>query len=211
RAGGKVINLLCKGSLKHVQGQLRRTPEEHISDIRKSLAYARELGIAVNVYLEDWSNGMRNSPEYVYSLTDALKDESIKRILLLDTLGSLNTDETYRCMKEMVDRFPSLKFDSRAHNDYVLSVANCFSGVKAGAAALHVTVNGLGERAGNTPLSSVVAMLREHLQAQLSIDESKLYSVSKLVEVFLVIRVPANKSVIGEHVFIHTLAVHADG
>jgi D-citramalate synthase len=105
RAGGKVMNLLCKGSLKHVQGQLRRTPEEHISDIRKSLAYARELGIAVNVYLEDWSNGMRNSPEYVYFLTDALKDESIKRFMLPDTLGILNPDETYRFMKEMVDRF----------------------------------------------------------------------------------------------------------
>src|SRR5690606_9614737 len=195
RAGGKVMNLLCKGSLKHVQGQLRRTPEEHISDIRKSLAYARELGIAVNVYLEDWSNGMRNSPEYVYFLTDALKDESIKRFMLPDTLGILNPDETYRFMKEMVDRFPSLKFDFHAHNDYDLSVANCFAAVKAGAAALHVTVNGLGERAGNTPLSSVVAMLRDHLNAELSIDESKLYSVSKLVEVFSGIGVPANKPV----------------
>jgi D-citramalate synthase len=211
RAGGKVMNLLCKGSLKHVQGQLRRTPEEHISDIRKSLAYARELGIAVNVYLEDWSNGMRNSPEYVYFLTDALKDESIKRFMLPDTLGILNPDETYRFMKEMVDRFPSLKFDFHAHNDYDLSVANCFAAVKAGAAALHVTVNGLGERAGNTPLSSVVAMLRDHLNAELSIDESKLYSVSKLVEVFSGIGVPANKPVIGEHVFTQTCGVHADG
>src|SRR5690349_24878673 len=68
KAGGKVINLLCKGSLKHVQGQLRKSPEEHAGDIKKAIAHAVQLGITVNVYLEDWSNGMRNSPEYVFYL-----------------------------------------------------------------------------------------------------------------------------------------------
>jgi len=60
-AGGKVINLLCKGSLKHVQGQLKKTPEEHAADIKAVIALADKMGIRVNVYLEDWSNGMRNS------------------------------------------------------------------------------------------------------------------------------------------------------
>src|SRR5690606_21347050 len=201
KAGGKVINLLCKGSLKHVQGQLRRTPEEHVADIRKTVAYAEKLGIRVNVYFEDWSNGMRNSPDYVYFLMDSLKNEPIDRFMLPDTLGVLNPDETYRYVKDMVDRFPGKRFDFHAHNDYDLSVANCFSAVKAGAAALHVTVNGLGERAGNAPLSSIVALLRDHLNADLSVDETMLYNVSKLVEVFSGIGVPNNKPVIGEHVF----------
>lgn len=210
-AGGKVVNLLCKGSLKHVQGQLRKTPEQHVSDIKGVLQHAKKLGIKVNVYLEDWSNGMRNSHEYVFYLVDALKDESIERFMLPDTLGVLNPDEAYRFVKEMVDRFPGKHFDLHAHNDYDLSVANCFAGVKAGASGLHVTVNGLGERAGNTPLSSVVAMLKDHLKVDFSVDETKLVGVSKLVEVFSGISVPKNKPVIGEHVFTQTCGVHADG
>lgn len=211
KAGGKVINLLCKGSLKHVQGQLRKSPEEHVDDIKKALAYAEKLGIKVNVYFEDWSNGMRNSKEYVFFLMSSLKDEKISRFMLPDTLGVLNPDETYNFVKEMVDRFPGKHFDLHAHNDYDLSVANCFAGVKAGASGLHVTVNGLGERAGNTPLSSVVALLKDHLKVDFSVDEGKLVSVSKLVEVFSGIGVPKNKPVVGEHVFTQTCGVHADG
>lgn len=211
KAGGKVINLLCKGSLKHVQGQLRKTPEEHVSDIKKAIAHAQKLGINVNVYLEDWSNGMRNSQDYVFFLVNALKDEKIERFMLPDTLGVMNPDEAFNFVKLMVDKFPGKKFDLHAHNDYDLSVANCFAGVKAGVSGLHVTVNGLGERAGNTPLSSVVALLKDHLKVDFSVDETKLTSVSKLVEVFSGISVPKNKPVIGEHVFTQTCGVHADG
>ena len=209
--GGKVVNLLCKGSLKHVQGQLRKTPEQHVSDIKGVLKHAKKLGIKVNVYFEDWSNGMRDSPDYVYYLTESLKDENIERFMLPDTLGVLNPDEAFRFVKEMVDRFPGKHFDLHAHNDYDLSVANCFAGVKAGASGLHVTVNGLGERAGNTPLSSIVALLKDHLKVDFSVDETKLVGVSKLVEVFSGISVPKNKPVIGEHVFTQTCGVHADG
>lgn len=210
-AGGKVINLLCKGSLKHVQGQLRRSPEEHVQDILQSIRYAQELGIKINVYFEDWSNGMRNSPEYVFYLVEALKDQPIERFMLPDTLGILNPDETTTFIREMVARFPGKKFDLHAHNDYDLSVANCFAAVKAGVTGLHVTVNGLGERAGNTPLSSVIAILKDHLKADFSVDESTLCNVSKLVEVFSGVEVPNNKPVIGEHVFTQTCGVHADG
>jgi D-citramalate synthase len=211
QAGGKVINLLCKGSLKHLQGQLRKTPEQHVSDIKNAIAYATSLGIRVNIYFEDWSNGMRHSPEYVNYLVSALKDEKIEHFMLPDTLGVMNPDEAYRFVKQMVETFPGKKFDLHAHNDYDLSVANCFAGVKAGASGLHVTVNGLGERAGNTPLSSVVALLKDHLNVDFSVDETKLYSVSKLVEVFSGVGVPKNKPVIGEHVFTQTCGVHADG
>jgi D-citramalate synthase len=211
KAGGKVINLLCKGSLKHVQGQLGKTPEQHVSDIKKTFAYAKKSCNKVKVYFEDWYNGMRHSPDYVMLLMNALKDEEIERFMLPDTLGILNPDETFAFVKQMVEKFPGNSFDFHAHNDYDLSVANCFAGVKAGASALHVTVNGLGERAGNTPLSSVVALLKDHLHTEFSVDETMLYNVSKLVEVFSGIGVPNNKPVIGEHVFTQTCGVHADG
>ena len=209
--GGKVINLLCKGSIKHLEGQLKKTPEQHVADIKKSLALAEESGIEVNVYFEDWSNGMRESEDYVFFLMDNLKDKNIRRFMLPDTLGILNPDEAYRFVKKMTDRYPDKHFDLHTHNDYDLSIANCFSGIKAGAKGLHVTVNGMGERAGNAPLSSVVALLKDHLHAEFRVDESRLYSISKLVEVFSGIEVPHNKPVIGENVFTQTCGVHADG
>jgi D-citramalate synthase len=210
-AGGKVDNLLMKGSLKHCETQLRKTPEEHIADVKNVLAIAREMGIRMNVYFEDWSNGMRNSPEYVYRVLDALKDESIDRYMLPDTLGILNQQETYDFCLDMITRYPDLNFDFHAHNDYDLATANVFSAIRAGITGIHTTVNGLGERAGNVPLSSVIGIVKDHFRYDMSIREDKLYHVSKIIESFSGIRIPLNKPLIGENVFTQTSGIHADG
>lgn len=210
-AGCEVINLLCKGSLKHCTYQLKKTPEQHIADIKGVLSNAHDMGITVNVYLEDWSNGMRESEEYVYTIVDALMHENIKRFMLPDTLGILNPDETRSFCDKMITRYPSLHFDFHAHNDYDLAVANVFEAVKAGIQGVHVTINGLGERAGNAPLSSVLAVLHDHAKAQTNIQEEKVNAVSKVVETYSGIRIPANKPVIGDNVFTQVAGVHADG
>ena len=210
-AGARVVNLLCKGSLKHLTVQLRKTPEEHFEDIRKSLWTAGKRGIQANLYLEDWSNGMKASPEYVYFLLDALKDAPIQRFMLPDTLGILHPDDTYRYCTEMVERYPDVRFDFHGHNDYDLAVANSYAAVKAGVHGLHATVNGLGERTGNTTLSSIIAVLKDHLNVNLSVDESCLKKISRMVEAFTGIRVPENKPVLGEYVFTQCCGVHADG
>lgn len=209
--GGKVINLLTKGSEKHCRYQLRRTPEEHFADIKFEIALAQQMGIKVNIYLEDWSNGMLNSPEYVYDMIDALQNESIERFMLPDTLGVFNPDQTYRCTKAIVDKYPNLKFDFHAHNDYDLAVANVLSAIQAGVTAVHTTVNGLGERAGNAPLSSVLAVIHDHTNHTTNVDESKTNYVSSVVESYSGIRIPANKPVIGENVFTQCAGIHADG
>lgn len=211
KVGGKVENLLCKGSLNHVQNQLRKTPEEHIADIKDCLSYAKSLGIKVNLYLEDWSNGMATSPDYVWQLLDALKGEDVERFMLADTLGILHPDVFFEYFREVVKRYPDLTFDAHAHNDYDMAVANSSAAIKAGAQGVHTTVNGLGERAGNTPLASVVAILHDHLEMKTSVNESKLIKVSRLVAAFSKIRIPQNKPIIGEHVFTQTCGVHADG
>ena len=90
--GGRVVNLLSKGSLRHCTLQLKKTPEEHLADIRHEIDYAVSLGMDVNLYLEDWSNGMKDSPEYVKSMVDALKDSGIRRFMLPDTLGVLSPE-----------------------------------------------------------------------------------------------------------------------
>jgi D-citramalate synthase len=210
-AGCKVMNLLCKGSFKHVTEQLRKTPEQHIADITEVVNKAQEMGIEVNVYLEDWSNGMLHSPEYVYQLMDGLKGLPIKRFMLPDTLGILNPRNTYFFCKEMLTRWPKLHFDFHAHNDYDLAVANVYSAIVAGVKGVHTTVNGLGERAGNPPLSSVLAVIHDQLKLKTSLNEKKINQVSKLVETYSGIHISTNKPIVGEHVFTQCAGIHADG
>lgn len=211
KSGASTVNLLCKGSLRHVNRQLKKEPLEHLNDIKASILYASQLGISVNLYFEDWSNGMRNSPDYVFYMIDELQKEPIKRFMLPDTLGILNPGEMERFARSMVERYPNLWFDTHTHNDYDLAVANTMAAISAGFKGVHTTVNGLGERAGNAPLSSVIAVLKDHSKVEINADESKLNKVSKLVEAFSGIRIPSNKPLVGEHVFTQTCGVHADG
>ena len=209
--GGRVINLLCKGSLKHCEQQLGKTPEEHISDIRREIAYAHERGLSVNLYLEDWSNGMKDSPDYVYQVMDALTPLPIRRFMLPDTLGVMNPLQVIEFFRKMQKRYPQQHFDFHAHNDYDLAVSNSLAAVLSGARGLHVTVNGLGERCGNAPLASVQAILKDQFHARTNIDESQLNDISRMVESFSGIAVAPNQPIVGEHVFTQVAGVHADG
>ena len=209
--GGRVINLLAKGSLKHCTQQLKKTPQEHLEGILASLEYAEKKGLDVNLYLEDWSSGMRDSVEYVYQLMDVLCHTRIKRFLLPDTLGIMNPLQCVEYMRKMVKRYPKCHFDFHAHNDYDLAVSNSLAAVLCGAKGLHVTVNGLGERCGNAPLSSVQVILKDQFHAKTGIDESQLNSISRLVEGYSGIAIAANQPIVGENVFTQVAGVHADG
>ena len=209
--GCKVINLLAKGSLKHCTHQLKKTPEEHINGIYESLTLAMQKGMAVNLYLEDWSSGMKDSPDYVFKMMDALVESGIKRFLLPDTLGILNPMEVTKYFGQMVERYPNTKFEFHAHNDYDLAVANSLAAVVSGASGLHVTVNGLGERCGNAPLASVQAILKDQLGIETSIREDRLGEISRLVEGYSGIAIAPNQPIVGENVFTQVAGVHADG
>ena len=163
--------------------------------------YADEQDITVNVYLEDWSNGIKDSPEYVFQLMDGLKETSVKRFMLPDTLGILNPLQVIEYMRKMKKRYPYTHLDFHAHNDYDLAVSNVLAAVLSGVKGLHTTINGLGERAGNAPLASVQAILKDHFNAVTNIDESRLNDVSRVVESYSGIVIPANKPIVGENVF----------
>ena len=210
-AGCQVLNLLCKGSLKHCTEQLKKTPEEHIHDIKETIYYAHSQGVLVNVYLEDWSSGMKHSPEYVFQLMDALQSTPVQRYMLPDTLGILNPLQVIEYMRKMKKHYPKKHFDFHAHNDYDLAVSNVLAAVLSGVKGLHTTINGLGERAGNAPLSSVQAILKDHFEAITNIDESRLNDVSRVVESYSGIVIPPNKPIVGENVFTQVAGVHADG
>ena len=209
--GGKVVNLLAKGSLKHCTRQLHKPPEQHIEDIKQTLEYAKLRNMSVNIYLEDWSNGMKDSPEYVYAMLDALSQSNVKRFMLPDTLGVLNPLQVIEYMRKMVKRYPYLHFDFHAHNDYDLAVSNSLAAVLCGAKGLHVTVNGLGERCGNAPLSSVQVILKDQFHAKTNVHENRLNDISRLVEGYSGIAVAPNQPIVGENVFTQVAGVHADG
>lgn len=209
--GGTVINLLTKGSEKHCREQLGKTLSEHTADILQTVNYALAQGLTVNVYLEDWSNGYQNSPDYVYALMDNLRDIGISHFMLPDTLGVLSPEEVYRNLSDMCQRYPDLQFDFHPHNDYGLATANVMAAVRAGVSAIHCTVNCLGERAGNASLAEVAVVLRDKMDMQLAIDESHIVRVSNMVENFSGKRVAANAPIIGADVFTQTAGIHADG
>jgi D-citramalate synthase len=210
-AGAKVMNLLTKGSLNHLTHQLKKTQKQHFEEISNCIDYANSKGITVNVYLEDWSNGMRNSPEYAMELIDFITTLPVKRIMLPDTLGLLSPEETKSYFIEISTKYPKVHFDFHAHNDYDLSVANVMEAILHGASGIHTTINGLGERAGNAPLESVIAVIKDFTDFEINAQEQKVYRVSKLVEQFSGQHIPANKPVVGENVFTQTAGIHADG
>jgi len=211
-SGVKVQNLLTKGSLNHLTHQLKKTPEQHFSEIKHVIDLAQSKNITTNVYLEDWSNGMRNSREYVFRLLDFLTAQPVKRILLPDTLGILTPLETLEFLTAILSKYPGSHFDFHAHNDYDLGTANVLEAIKAGIHGLHLTVNGMGERAGNAAMASAVAVIKDFApEVELGINESSIYKVSKLVETFSGVRIPSNKPIVGENVFTQTAGIHADG
>jgi D-citramalate synthase len=209
--GVRVLNLLTKGSLNHLTNQLRKSPQEHFEDIRKTVEYARKHKIAVNVYLEDWSNGYLHSHEYVIQYLEAVSHFEIDRFFLADTLGVMSPTEVDFAIRDLTTRFPKLWFEFHGHNDYDLAVANCLSAVNAGARGLHVAVNGLGERAGNSPLEAVITALHDKTTFKTVVIEKEITNASRLVEVFSGKRISDNRPIVGEDVYTQTAGVHADG
>ena len=208
---GSTINLLTKGSELHCRRQLNKTVEEHIRDVVETIEYAHSKGLKVNLYLEDWSNGYSNSPEYVFQMMDALKHQQIDHFLLPDTLGVMGSDEVFAAISDMKQRYPEQKFDFHPHNDYGLATANVIAAVKAGADAIHCTINCLGERAGNASLAEVAVVLKDKLGMDLSINEQHIIDLSTMVENFSGKRVSSNAPVVGRDVFTQTAGIHADG
>lgn len=205
------INLLTKGSQKHCELQLKKTLDQHLEDVKKTVLYAQDQGFGCNVYLEDWSNGIKNSPDYVWKMLDFYANLGFERILLPDTLGVFNPFEVQNYIAETVSRYPEQKFEFHGHNDYGMAVANTLAAIRGGISGVHVTVNGLGERTGNADLAQVTTAINDHTDCVCDVDEKKLKDISVLVETFSGKRIAGNMPVLGADVFTQTAGIHADG
>jgi len=209
--GGKVMNLLAKGSERHCRVQLGLTPEEHRNAVTQTFRAAKRKRIAVNAYLEDWSNGVRDSFDYVFAMVSQLRDLGTQRIYLADTVGTMSPQDVTRYVELMVSTWPDLVFEFHAHNDYGLATANTLASVRAGARGVHTSVNGLGERTGNARLAEVVATIHDHTKFQTGVQEIRLSSLSRLVETFSGKDVADNMPIVGRDVYTQTAGIHADG
>jgi D-citramalate synthase len=211
QTGGRVINMLTKGSFKHLKFQLKKNPEEHFRDIEKTINYASQKNVKVNVYLEDWSNGFNDSKDYVMSLVGFLSKLEVQRVMLPDTLGILYPTQVFQFVTEIKTVFPKVHFDFHAHNDYGLGTINTLEAIRAGAGGIHCTVNCLGERTGNASLAEVIAGIHDHLNLKTNISEKHLFLASRVVETFSGKRLADNAPIVGEDVFTQTAGIHADG
>jgi D-citramalate synthase len=210
-AGGRVVNLLVKGSERHCVGQLGMDPAKHRARVAETVQYAGRRRLAVNVYLEDWSNGVRESFDYVFAMMQVLGKLAVERVYLADTLGILAPDDVTRYVSLMTATWPDTHFEFHAHNDYGLATANALAAVKAGVRGVHTSVNGMGERAGNTRLAELVAALHDQTPFRTGVDESRLVALSSLVATFSGKDVAANTPIVGRDVFTQTAGIHADG
>ena len=209
--GGEVMNLLAKGSETHCRVQLRKTPARHLDDLRREIELAAESGLRVNVYLEDWSNGMRRGFSYVYNMVDKLRQLPVERFMLADTLGVLAPAELSRYLEWMFTAFPGVRFDFHGHNDYGLATANALTAVNAGINGVHATINGLGERAGNLTLAQLAVVVNDLSSRRVRIAEKELQHASDLVQSVSGKRCAWNMPVVGSDVYTQTCGVHADG
>ena len=209
--GGHVMNLLIKGSERHCRTQLGLSPQEHRDAVALTARNASRERIRLNAYLEDWSNGVRDSFDYVFAMVEQLIESGVERIYLADTLGVFAPEDTSRYVGLMTATWPEVVFEFHGHNDYGLANANCLAAVGAGARGVHTSVNGMGERSGNTRLAEVVAVLHDHTDYRTGVVESRLSSISSLVATFSGKDIAANTPVVGRDVYTQTAGIHADG
>jgi D-citramalate synthase len=168
-------------------------------------------GRVMNLLVKGSELHCRDSFDYVFAMVRLMNELGVERIYLADTLGVFSPDEVGRYVGLMASNWPDTVFEFHAHNDYGLANANCLAAVAAGAKGVHTSVNGMGERTGNTRLAEIVATLHDHSAYRTQVDESRLSSVSRLVETFSGKDVAANSPIVGRDVYTQTAGIHADG
>lgn len=209
--GCKNINLLVKGSLNHCKNQLNKTQDQHFTDIEETISTLKGQNFNISVYLEDWSNGIIHSQSYVFNILKILGKKEIQKIYLCDTLGILSPEQTYDYVSMCIKEFPKIDFEFHGHNDYGLATANTMQAVRAGVTGIHATINGLGERAGNTSLAEIIVALKDFKIATTRINEFSLLKLSELCVSYSQKEIPHNAPIVGKNSFTHISGIHVDG
>lgn len=191
----------------HIEHKLRTTREAVLERMVKATEYAKRAGVYISVNAEDAS---RSDPDFLVQFATEAKKAGANRLRYCDTVGILDPFTTYERISTLVEK-TGLDVEMHTHNDFGMATANALAGVKAGATHVGVTVNGLGERAGNAAMEEVVMALKHLLDTDLNFATGRFVEVSEYVARASGRIVPAWKAIVGSNMFAHESGIHGDG
>lgn len=198
----------------HMQYKLNKGPDEVVEMAKKAVLHARNLAPEVEFSPED---GTRSDIDFLCRITEEVIRAGASVINIPDTVGYSTPDEFGAMIEAIMDRVPNIDkavLSVHCHNDLGLAVANTLSAVRCGARQVEVTINGIGERAGNASLEEFVMALhvrKDRLNYFTEINTKQLYNSSRLIANILGTPVPRNKPIVGENAFAHESGIHQDG
>ncbi|HLN21339.1 MAG TPA: 2-isopropylmalate synthase [Bacteroidales bacterium] len=197
----------------HIQHKIRTTPEEIIRRASDAVKYARKFTDDVEFYAEDAG---RSENEYLARVIEAVIKAGATVVNIPDTTGYCLPEEYGTKIKYLVDNVPNIDkaiISTHCHNDLGMATANTMMGILNGARQVEVTINGIGERAGNTSLEEIAMILKSHhnLNLTTNINTKLIYSTSRLVSTLMSMPVQANKAIVGRNAFAHSSGIHQDG
>jgi len=200
-------------SFYHINYKLKSNPEEIIERAKEAVKYARKFVDDVEFYAEDAG---RTENEYLARVIEAVIAAGATVVNIPDTTGYCIPEEygrKIRFLKENVKNIDKAIISTHCHNDLGMATANTIAGVMNGARQVEVTINGIGERAGNTSLEEVAMILkcRNDIKLNTGINTKKIISTSRLVSTLMRMPVQANKAIVGRNAFAHSSGIHQDG
>ncbi len=199
----------------HMKHKLKMDPEDVVARVAEMVAYARSLCEDVEFSPEDAG---RSDPEFLYVVLGEAIKAGATTLNIPDTVGYTTPEEYYALIKGIIENTPGMHdgitVSVHCHDDLGMATANALAGIRAGARQAEVTVNGIGERAGNTSLEEVVMSLKTRkpvYNLETGIDATQFARVSKLVSNYTGIVVQPNKAIVGSNAFAHEAGIHQDG
>lgn len=202
-----LIHIFIGTSPLHRDYKLKMSKEEILKRARESIQYCLDNGFKVHFSPED---ACRTELDYLKQVCMMAEDMKVEHINIPDTVGVMTPAAMEYLIKELRKEIKT-PIAMHCHNDFGMAVANTIAGISAGASVPHVTINGLGERAGNADLEQVVLACKLLYGVESSVDTEKIYRTSKLVERLTGIRVMPNFPIVGDNAFAHESGIHVHG
>jgi homocitrate synthase NifV len=191
----------------HLKYKLRKTREEVLDMAVSMVEYAKSHGLYVSLNSED---ATRTDFPFLREFAKKGMEAGADRLRVCDTLGVL-IPASSKFLTSKIIKEVGIPVEIHTHNDYGLAVANALAAFEAGAEWASTTVNGLGERAGNSSLEGIIMSLIKLYNLDLPFKISKIYELSKYVEKASGLPIPPNRSIVGQHMFTHESGIHVDG
>jgi D-citramalate synthase len=208
KTGAVGVHLVIPSSDLHLKYKLKKTREEILEITVNTTQYAKDHGLKVELSAED---ATRSDLDFLTRMFKAGVAAGADRLCPCDTVGVLIPERTSELYSELKKRLGKVPLSVHCHDDFGLAVANTIIALRSGADQAHVTINGLGERAGNASLEEVVVALKANYNVKLAIKTELLYETSRLVSRITEFPLQPNKAIVGENAFVHESGMHTHG